>query len=236
VEKPISGASTLLSGIEIPSDQTMPKDDALARQLIACRSVTLLGGTLTFEVEDWPLLGKIDAPFLMAHLFDYTCPVCRDTHKLLVEAVGAVRLPLAALLIPSPVDPTCNPHIRRRMATHAHACQYARLGLLVWRFSPDLYHEFDRWIFEDREPPPLGRARQFAQDLLKRSDLDPSIPDPDIDKLIASGVALFQSSGSDTMPTFLFPHGILTGEVPSSQRLAEIMNKEFASMPLRLGH
>jgi len=193
----------------------------------AGRSATFLGGKVALSVEDWPRLGPADAPLLAAYLFDYTCPTCRRVHRLLLDALVLSRGRVAILLVPAPVDPTCNPHARRRTADHAHACRYARLGLDVWRHDAAKFVAYDRWVFEPADPPPIGVARNFAQSLVGAADLDPSVPDGELDALIAKGVEAYRASGAEAMPTILFPHAVLRGEVPSAARLAEIFREQM---------
>jgi protein-disulfide isomerase len=185
-----------------------------------------MNGRIALNVEDWPILGEPGATSVVAYLFDYTCPTCRKGHRKLVEALKLCGPDVAVVLVPAPVDPTCNPHVTRKVATHAFACRFARLGLELWRRNPNVFVTYDQWVFEPEEPPAIGLARAFAQQLTGLTDIDPSIPDEDLDRLIATGVATYRASGADGMPTLLFRNAVLRGELPKAGELARIIQEQ----------
>lgn len=209
-----------------------PNADVGTSSRIVARHVPLMDGKVTLAVGDWALLGDPQAPHVIAVLFDYTCPDCRAMHGLLTQARARYGPELAVLLLPVPMEPTCNPHMEKQHYTHAQACRLARLGLLVWAAGPARYEAFDQWMFAQPEPPPLGLAVGEAQRLMgdarAAADLDPHRPDPQADARIAQAIAIYRSIGKDRIPMFLLPHGLLTGHLPSADKLLSILQGEFA--------
>jgi uncharacterized membrane protein len=196
------------------------------------RQATFMSGRIRLSIGDWPILGDPDAPSVVAYLFDYTCPTCRKGHRALAEALELCGPDIALLLVPAPVDPTCNPHVTRRHATHAFACRFARLGLDVWRRGRASFAAYDRWVFEPAEPPAIGLARAFAERSVGVDDMDPSVPDGELDRLIAQGVATYRASGAGGMPTLLFRDAVLRGELPPTAELARIIRGQVS--PVRI--
>lgn len=215
---------------EPPHEDSPPVSSRTASLSRTNATVTLMSGRISLAIADWPILGNPDAPFVIAYLFDYTCPTCRKGHHSIIEAVRRCGRTTAVLLVPAPVDPTCNPHITRHNATHAFACRFARLGLDLWRRQPQSFEEYDRWVFEPAEPPAIGLARAFAERITGLTDMDPSIPDGDLDKLIAQGVATYRASGADGMPTLLFQDAVLRGELPPADELAQIIREQASAI------
>lgn len=149
-------------------------------------------------------------------------------HRALAEARQQLGRDLAVLLLPVPMDQSCNPHVAKQNFTHFHACRLARLGLIVWTANPTVYEAFNDFMFREPEPPVLGMACREAQRLLGVEHVDPNTRDPQIDAYISKAIAIYRSMKKDRVPMLLFPRGVLTGRPPLAQRLMEIVRSEFA--------
>jgi uncharacterized membrane protein/protein-disulfide isomerase len=216
------GETLAASGIAASAHASLPQ------QNVSRRNATFMSGRISLAVDNWPVLGDSAAPFVIAYLFDYTCPTCRKGHRSIVEALRLCGQNAAVILVPAPVDPTCNPHVTRQHTTHAFACRFARLGLDLWRRRREAFPEYDQWVFDPIEPPAIGLARAFAEKLTGLADMDPYIPDADLDQLIAQGVATYRASGAGGMPTLLFRDALLRGELPPAADLARIIREQSA--------
>lgn len=194
------------------------------------RSISVLEGKANLAVGEWPMIGAADAPNVLICLFDFTCSTCRQTHELLIRAVDHFDGRLAVMLLPVPMDPCCNRSLTQRHATHAYACQFARLALTVWQSDNSRYAEFDRSVFAGDEVPPIGFARAKAQELLGDPDIDPSRPDRRTDDLIFRAIDVYTTAGTESIPTLLFPHAKVSGQLPSVEKLIEIVLRQFPTL------
>lgn len=194
------------------------------------RQLVVLNGVVSLDVGVWPCLGSPDAKHLVVCLFDYTCPTCRKTHGFLSDAVDRFGGHIAFLLLPVPMDPTCNRHLSQRNHLHAHACRFARLALLVWQAKPERYAEFDHWMFEEAEPPPIGMAISKVRELLGSDDVDPARPDSALDSPIFQAIEWYRKLDTQRIPTLLFSGASLKGELPSAEELFRILEREYPDL------
>jgi len=126
----------------------------------------LYRGMFQFDLRDEPLIGSAEASHAMLSLFDYTCHHCRATHPLLVEVQRTFSNRLAIVSLPMPLDGKCNPTVRKTPVAHSNACEYAQLGLIVWRAKKEKQPQFDHYIFAGEKPPALSNAVAFARELV----------------------------------------------------------------------
>jgi hypothetical protein len=201
------------------------------------RPVRFAGGRLTLRVGDWPLLGPPDAPHVLAYLFDYTCPSCRDVRRLLGEAVARGGGAVAVLLVPVPQDPACNPDVGPARAPAAaagarHACAYARLALAAWAAAPAAHEAFERWLFDAPELPAPGEAARRAAELTAGYPATDGTSAED-DPRIARAVAAHRAAGTGKIPTLLLPRATVTGAVPSLDELENVLRRELGVAAFR---
>lgn len=195
-------------------------------------SVVLLGGKIRLMSDDWPIIGNSQAPHLIACLFDYTCPECRDLHHRLREALDGLVGQVAVLMLPVPQDPACNDQVKQKYAGHERACEYARLALALWLADATRYDAYDRWFFGGQQPPTLEQARAFAQRLLEQEGFEKAASAMDIDRHLSTGLFMFQRSGTGKLPTLLLPGAAVFGQLPTAQALLALLRRELALEPL----
>jgi uncharacterized membrane protein len=188
------------------------------------REIRLLGGRLRLIAGEWPRLGPADAEHVVACLFDYTCSTCRRTHRALARAVERAGGRLAVLLLPTPMDPSCNPQATRVDGVNLYACRYARLGLRVWRGAPVRFAEYDGWVCESDELPPLGLALQWATELAGAEPPDPSYPDPAVDGTITTAIKIYKSIAIGRVPALLLGTRAIVGEITSPEIVLDALN------------
>ena len=119
----------------------------------ASGQVSLYHGRFKFDLDELPHLGSPSATNFIVSLFDYTCSHCRDLHPLLKVAEQRYSGQLCVISLPTPLDSACNPLILLTSRANANACDYARLGLAVWRARREAFREFDDWLFRLCQPP-----------------------------------------------------------------------------------
>ena len=177
------------------------------------------------DITEWPILGEQHAKRFIAFLFDVTCTPCRAVHGLVSQAAAADP-ELGVLLLPLPQHPACNPAVKEIAAGHGYACQYARLGLAVWHSRPDRYLEFDRFLLDGPEPPPIGLAMRRAVELCGKA-LDPHRADEETDRAFRKSMAVYGSLRIKKVPTLLFAHAQVAGELKSMAELQSVFAREL---------
>ena len=158
------------------------------------RLLLLHGDAFTLDINDLPLLGSPQAPQVMVHLFDYSCHYCRQLHPTLTAACRKLSNDLAIICLPMPMDSNCNPVIRRRIPDHTNACEYAKIGLAVWRAQREKLPEFDDWVFAPPRPPTPAAVRAEAMRLVGSNAFERALSDPWIQQQLDLSIRLFSTN------------------------------------------
>lgn len=197
----------------------------------AVRELAVHGGLFRLNLNELPLLGSADAPHVMVSLFDYTCHHCRDMHGLLREAQRRFSNQLAIVSLPMPLDANCNRLIQRTPQSHQNACEYARLGLAVWRAQPEAFPKFDDWLFGPSSPPPVSQARQYAAELVGQENLDRALADAWVERQVQTSVGIYDANhramGSRQMPQLMIGSSISTGPLDRIENLFGMIGEQF---------
>lgn len=167
------------------------------------RKLELHAGRFSFELYDAPMFGQPTAPHVAVSLFDYTCAHCRVQHPLLKRVQATFSNDLAIVLLPMPLDKACNPLLAATGPEHVNACEYARIGMAVWRAKPAALAAYEEWFFEPTKPRPVAEARAKAIELTGRPDLDTVMADPWIDDWLKLGRDVFKANWDRTGRNFL---------------------------------
>lgn len=195
-------------------------------------TVSFLNGTMVFARQDLPSLGAIDAKHVLASFSDYTCPSCRaqyiDLKTLLREAPESYAL----IVLPTPLDRTCNPHLPLNVRDHPGACTLARLSLALWKAAPQHFPAFHDFLMTAALPLDASTVRAEAARLAPAAMLNGD--DPWITSRIDANIAAWHqlSSGNSKLPKLLLRDDIvLHGSTSSTERFLEIIKETFASPP-----
>lgn len=199
------------------------------------RELRLHGGKFRLLVNELPIIGSANAPHVMVSLFDYTCHYCRDMHHLLLEAHRVFSNQLAIVSLPMPLEADCNRLVKRTPSAHANACQYARLGLAVWRAKPEVFNQFDNWIFAPPSPPPVNEVRQYAEQLVGREPLEQALANDWVRKQIETDVAIYESNsqamGEGRMPQLVIGAALSAGPLNRIDNLHTMLAEQFGLKP-----
>lgn len=196
------------------------------------RQIAVLNGKLTLAVDELPMLGSPDAPQLVALLYDYCCPHCRATHGYLLNEMPKYGGQFGVVLLPMPLDASCNPSVDETEPRFRESCELTRLALAVWRAKPIAFAEFDAWLYEPEMPRALQDARKKAVELIGESELAEALADPWIDARIAADVAGYDASGAKTLPVLAAPKmDTVVGRPESAEELFGILERELALQP-----
>lgn len=171
-----TGGSAVTPDSESDSDPGNPADE----------SISLFDGLITIDPAAEPTVGPADAPHTVVAFMDYTCPHCRTAHNLLLER-GDVR----AVVVPVPLNSACNPYAPGRMPPRFdESCALNKLALEAHHFGKPTFETFDRWLFQDEDPPPADAARDHLAGLLISVTAPPADRDA-IDQTIQRNVGWY---------------------------------------------
>ena len=214
-----------------PSNATTPPtlEASPDPRLIAPRLLSLYSNQFQLKLDAVPMMGSPDASNVIVYLFDYTCPHCRSLHPMLLEAQRRLGAQLGVVCLPMPISTNCNPYLPARIHSVPNACDYARLGLAVWRADPEAFRGFDDWIFHPERPVPVEQARQYAEGLVGAEKLKAALADPWVDQQIATDCKLHLANWDVTdtpvMPQLIVGHTISSGPLNSVEHLEILLNR-----------
>jgi uncharacterized membrane protein len=209
-------------------------------RLIAPRVLSLYSNLFLLKLDTLPMMGSPGASNVIVCLFDYTCPHCRSLHPVLLETQRRCSNQLGVVCLPMPISTNCNPLLPGHIHSVSNACEYARLGLAVWRAKPDAYRQFDDWMFAPEQPSPVDQARQYAVQLVGADRLQTAFADPWVEEQIVTDCRLHYTNwiACDTpvMPQLILGDAISSGPLNSVSHLMSLLNKYLgitASLPSR---
>jgi thiol-disulfide isomerase/thioredoxin len=191
------------------------------------RLLHLHKGGFTLDLNEVPVIGSPAASNIVLHFFDYSCDHCRDLHPLLTNVHHALEERLAIVNLPIPLEPDCNPIMKRRLAKHTNACAYAKLGLAVWKADPAQLPAFEDWVFSFPRPPAPDVVRQEAAKRVGDDALRKALQDPWIDEYLAFGIRLYHTNylrfKKSRLPLLMTGTNLVSGMVRSTNDLYRIL-------------
>jgi uncharacterized membrane protein len=199
-------------------------------RLIAPRSLSLYSNQFLIKLDDVPMIGSPDSPHVIVYLFDYTCSHCRALHPILVQTCQRLTNQLGVVCLPMSLSPQCNPFLPRTTSHAAsNSCEYARLGLAVWRAKPEAQRQFDDWMFATVTPPPLKQAQEYAAQLVGADKLESALADPWIQQQLLTDCRLHRANwlavDSSAMPQIIMGDAVSSGPLNSVEHLLVLLNR-----------
>jgi uncharacterized membrane protein len=225
-----SSASTNHSTPKAPGGPSTDQPASPNARLIAPRTLSLYSNQFLIKFGDVPMIGSPDSPHIIVYLFDYTCSHCRAVHPILVQTCQQLTNQLGVVCLPISLSPQCNPFLPQ---TTSHAasgsCEYARLGLAVWRAKPEAQRQFDDWMFATVRPPPLKQAQEYAAQLVGADKLKSALADPWIQQQILTDCRLHRANwlavDSSAMPQIIMGDAVSSGPLNSVGHLLILLNR-----------
>jgi uncharacterized membrane protein len=197
----------------------------------AARVFQIYNGMFKLDLDSVPVIGDSHAPQTIVSLFDYTCHHCRIMHWHLMEAHRTLSNELAIVSLPMPLDNHCNYTVRQTPAPHTNACEYAKLGLAVWRADREKQHLFDDWIFTPEKPPALPEAQQFAAKLVGSSQLAKALQDPWLPQQLMQGINIYATNyihlGNGSMPQLIIGSQLTSRTFENVNELYRILQEQL---------
>jgi protein-disulfide isomerase len=197
---------------------------------VVARQFQIFDGQFQFQLNEVPLIGKLDAPHVMVSLFDYTCHHCRQVHPILMDAQRQFSNQLAIVSLPMPLDSHCNPRIRRTQPPHTNACALARIGLTVWSADHKKGGTFDDWIFAPETPPLPAAAETYARQLVGAEAFDKASTNSWVNEQLRRDIAIYEKNyqlfRKSAMPEAIIGTNLISG-VFSRDQLLTMLSQQF---------
>ncbi len=197
------------------------------------RTVTVLNGKLTLDLNDEPVLGDRGAEHVMVLMYDYACPHCRHTHGVIRELVRDRPGLLAVVLLPTPLNHACNPHAPEELdARFDESCELARVALTVFLADRAGFADFDRWMYGPQAPRLAETARAEAIRRIGQDQYEHIYRDPRMQQMIARNVHAYGQSGADRVPVLARPgRAAVVGRVDGSAVLIDLLEGSDGPTP-----
>jgi protein-disulfide isomerase len=191
------------------------------------RAVSFQNGQFAFDAANLPILGNPDAPHVLVEYFDYTCGSCRDLYKDLGALKAAYPDQFAVVLIPCPLNRSCNPHLNPSIKDHEAACDLARLALAVWKLSPASFPRFHEALLKLPLPANPATAFELAATAVPPDTLRATLQSPEVAAFLAASARDYASLAASSlrMPKLLLRDSIMMHGLANS---AETFVSEIA--------
>ena len=186
---------------------------------------------VTLDINQLPILGSPDADVIAVEMFDYTCHHCRHLHHFMQLARKRYGPQLAVLLLPNPMNSSCNRYVKVDQAPHREACHYARLALAVWNAKPDKFEEYHEWLMEPADPPTVEAARDKAAELIGPEALNAALADKAIKQQIDANGLIYHKAGTGAIPKLMTKDFVTSGEPSSAEQLFGVLETKFGVKP-----
>ena len=217
--------------VSVTSVPALTNATALVSKAPTKRTFEIYDGLFSFNLYEVPLIGKPEAPHVFVSLFDYTCHHCRLMHGQLMEAYQAFSNDLAIVSLPMPLDSACNSNITQTPKPHADSCDYARIGLAVWRADRSRMHDFEEWIFTPATPPPLADVRQYAGQLVGVEKFVQAWQSEWINQQLQRDITIYSTNyihfRNGSMPQLVIGNKLVAGTFRSAEDLFKVLGQEF---------
>jgi len=201
---------------------------------LAKRMFPIHGGRFQLDLFDIPVMAAPTNAQVAVSLFDYTCHHCRSMHPLLVEAQRQFSNSLVIVSLPMPLDPTCNWTVTRHYLPHTNACEYAKVGLAVWRADRAKHQEFDQWLMAGEKPPTLPETKGHAAQLVGAEAFDRAMRDPWVEEQLKIDVAIYEvayRAGQGSMPQLIIGQNVAVGSYLQSDLMKLLADNLGLALP-----
>jgi hypothetical protein len=151
-------------------------------------------------------------------------------HPVLTSMSEQFSNQLGIVCLPVSLSPLCNPFIPRANS-HAtsNSCEYARLGLAVWRAKPAAHRQFEDWMFEGPQAPPLELAQGYAAQLAGADQLKAALEDPWVGQQLTTDCKIHRANwlavDNSAMPQIILGNAVSSGPINSVQHLQILLSR-----------
>jgi uncharacterized membrane protein len=170
----------------------------------------------TYDLKVMPHLGSADAKFVMVAYIDYRSPACQSLQKLLDALLAKHPTDLCVLILPVPMESSCNPMLSTTQPQFRDSCKLSHLALAVWLQRPELFADFHRLLLSGGG---LHDARSAALELIPKPELEAALQDSWIRQIIEANVTDWAALPDDRrkLPKLLVAGTGLLDKLPSDE-------------------
>ncbi|HEU4383377.1 MAG TPA: vitamin K epoxide reductase family protein [Anaeromyxobacteraceae bacterium] len=156
-----------------------------------------------------PAAAPGSGPAEVVEYSDYQCPMCARAHDE-TKAFLAGRPDVKLVKRHFPLDPTCNPLVKR--VIHESACALARAAICAE--AQGRFAEMDDALFanQERGEPPEAIAARLGLDAVR---FRACLASPETDRRIAADIAAAARDGVRATPTFVVGGAAVAGRLPA---------------------
>jgi hypothetical protein len=232
---PAQNSTELASEGDADSDRPTP--DPAARVTVlkpaAERKLTFLRGKLALDIGANPLLGSPSASHVVIEFLDYTCHRCRRMYSLMEQARQHFGEQFAIIVLPVPLDSSCNPYIQKTHPDHREACRYVQLAMAVWHLDRSRFEEYHHWLMDGEHVPPLEDAVQRAASLVGDQSLREALRENEISQRIRAYAKLLASMRSG-LPLMVAGDHLVKGVPDEAEELFGHLRRLLGVQPAAL--
>jgi uncharacterized membrane protein len=139
----------------------------------------------TYDLKVMPHLGSADARFVIVALIDYRTPACRALQKLLDALLAKYPNDLCVIILPVPMESSCNPLLSTTQPQFRDSCKLSHLALAVWLQRPEFFADYHRLLLAGGG---VNDARSAALELMPTPELEAALQDSWIRQIIEANV------------------------------------------------
>jgi hypothetical protein len=202
------------------------------------RLVKFLGGKLTLDVYQHPVIGSPEAPHIAIEMVSYDCPHCRKMYPIVEHALERYGDQVALLIMIQPLDKECNKLVTDAAASHPGACATAKLAMGVARINPSSFANFHDFLMSTKDKPPAMEAvLPKAYVLADRTRLRQLTQSNDLSKQLEGYVDLFgilqkQSGKKDFgLPIQILGDHVMSGSVEHEEDVFKAWEEHLGVKP-----
>jgi uncharacterized membrane protein len=203
------------------------------------RLVKFLGGKLTLDVYQHPVIGSPEAPHIAVEMVSYDCPHCRKMFPMIEHALERYGDQVAVLVMVQPLDKECNKLVTDPAASHGGACAIAKLAMGVARINPSSFASFHEFLMsgDKDKPPKIEAVLPKAQVLADRSRLRQLTQSDELTKQLEGYIDLFatlqKQSGKKSfgLPIQILGDHIMSGSVEKEEDLFKAWEEHLGVKP-----
>lgn len=238
-----SEETTETAGAEEPETSaasTSASSETDADPVAANRKITLLGGKLTLDIDDHPVIGSRDAKHFVVEMISYDCSHCRKTNKLVKQALSRYGNQVAVVVLILPLDSRCNRLVTDPAASHAGACTTAGTAIALSKINPALFPRLHDYIMSgsDKRPPALESILAKAYAMVNRTKLKEVRDSKETAKQIAGYVDLYDKLRQQNaqkkdfgLPIQILGDHIMSGSIEKSSDLYDAWEEHLGVKP-----
>ncbi|MEM8865528.1 MAG: vitamin K epoxide reductase family protein [Planctomycetota bacterium] len=207
----------------------------LRRRVNGSRKVELLGGRLTIDAYQYPILGSPEAEHVIVELMNYSCSHCRKFHPTLEEALERYGDQIAVVVLPIPNELLCNKYIKQAIPSGRGSCKLARLAVAVADVAPEQFEPVHAFLLEGKTMPSFTRATIFAKERVNSEKLSDALLADASEEQVKRFIELFAKLSAASrmqLPSQIVGDNILSGAPTSLESLCEAWEERLGVQPI----